>query len=51
MSATTTTPILPPCPEAGSGVHTWIMSAAWTCRRSGVAPEFAVQAIDVTSVI
>ena len=23
---------IPPCPQAGSGVHSWIMQAAWACR-------------------
>jgi len=46
---TATQPLLPHCPEPGAGVHTWIMSAAWTCRRSGVDPEIAVKAITEAS--
>ena len=23
---------IPPCPTAGEGVHSWLISAAWACR-------------------
>ena len=34
------------CPSAGTGVHSWIMSAAHHCRHSGMSETEAVQFID-----
>jgi len=36
---------LPACPAPGSGVHTWIMSAAHHCRRSRMSETDAIQLI------
>lgn len=30
---------IPPCPQAGTGVHTWMMEAAWACRINGMTAE------------
>lgn len=40
---------LPPCPESGSGVHYWIMSAAWRCKNAGLAPDIAMKVIEDAS--
>jgi hypothetical protein len=37
---------LPACPAAGTGVHSWIMSAAHRCRRSGMVEAEAVHFIE-----
>jgi len=37
---------LPPCPPAGTGVHRWIMQAAWRCRANGMTPTEAIAAIE-----
>ena len=42
----TGTPQLPECPDPGSGVHTWIMSAAWSCRTAGIEPSNAMTLIE-----
>ena len=38
---------MPACPAAGTGVHSWIMSAAHHCRRCGMSEADAVQFIEV----
>ena len=35
------------CPPA-NGVHTWIMEAAWQCRKAGLSEDEAVKAIEAT---
>lgn len=35
--------ILPPCPEAGTGAHVWLMSAANRCRNAGLSEEQTVE--------
>lgn len=36
---------IPPCPQAGAGVHSWIMQAAWACRFNEMNQGEALQAI------
>jgi hypothetical protein len=36
---------IPPCPQAGNGVHAWIMQAVWACRFSEMNQGEAQQAI------
>jgi hypothetical protein len=37
---------IPSCPSAGSGVHLWLMHAAWACRSAGMNPNEAVYRIE-----
>jgi hypothetical protein len=37
---------IPPCPQAGGGVHFWIMDAAWACRINGMNAGEAHRAIE-----
>jgi len=34
-----------PCPKSGSGVHNWLMKAAWQRKRAGITEEVALESI------
>jgi hypothetical protein len=38
--------ILELCPLPGKGVHSWIMRAAWFCRKIGMTSSIAVREIE-----
>jgi len=38
--------MIPACPGAGSGVHLWLMRAAWACRSEGITAEEAVYRLE-----